>query len=86
MNSLYGDQEAGRKAAELIDSLVPYFNIIEAGLVDQFKKCPVRDEQGLVLIQLHFKVMEALKMHLNSVVATGKMAEIDLSKVENSNV
>ena len=60
MNSLYVDRETGRKAQELYDNLVPYFNQIEDNLNAQFKACPVRDQDGLTLIHIHFKMLEAV--------------------------
>lgn len=80
MTNLFGDVEAGKTAARFLEQLEPYFSIIDADLMRAFRDCSLRDQDGLMLIKLQHKALEALRMNIQSVVTTGKMADVELDK------
>lgn len=80
MNNLFGDVEAGRRAEELLLQLEPYFTIVETDLLRAFKECSIRDHDGLMVIKLQHKALEALRMNIQSVMTTGKLADVEISQ------
>jgi len=81
----YRDSELGRRAGELQLSLEPYFDAIEERLYMKFKTAPIRDEEGMVLLRLQHHALGLLKQELETVITTGKFADVKLSEEENSN-
>lgn len=80
--TLYGDAESGRRAADLLAGLEPYLKLVEDGLIRGFTACPLRDQDGLMLIKLQHKALESLKINIQSVITTGKLADVELTEKE----
>jgi hypothetical protein len=58
------------------DSIIqPFFDAKEADLYEVFKKCPVRDKDGLVEIHAQTLVLESMREHFIHFINTGKLAQ-----------
>lgn len=80
MSDLYEDVEDGRNAGLLYEKMLPYFDIVEGNIVEGFKTCPIRDEDGLVLLRMQHQSLEAIKFQLQSVITTGKLADVAINQ------
>ena len=58
----------------------PFFNKKEQVLIEAFRQCPIRDDQGLMNIKLQFTAIDALKSEMMEYIETGKMADISLQQ------
>lgn len=56
-----------------------FFEDKEAQLFNAFKNCPLGDEKVLAGIHMAYKSMHALQSEVQSVMNTGKMAEMSLA-------
>lgn len=66
------------------DSLLqPFFDAKEEELYEVFKRCPVRDKEGLVEIHAQTLVLESMKNHFINFINTGKLAQKSLSDEDN---
>lgn len=67
----------GHSAARLLgDPLIAEaFDLIRAEYISAWETAPVRDVEGRERIWAHLQALGKVKAHLETVVATGKMAE-----------
>ena len=73
----------GSQHETLWDSLIqPFFDAKEAELYEVFKKCPVRDKEGLVEIHAQTLVLESMREHFIHFINTGKLAQKHLKDEE----
>jgi hypothetical protein len=63
----------------------PFFDSKEQELVRAFKACSSSDPAQLQLIKLQFNVLEGMKIHFQTFIETGRMAEHQLSLLEGNN-
>ena len=73
----YADMERGRQAQVLLDGLKPYFIKMDEALMRTFKECPIRDEKALMIVKLQMNALTRLEQNIESVVTTGKLAEME---------
>ena len=60
-----------------MDALEPYFNNMDEALIRTLRNAPVRDEEGIMLIKMQMDALTRLKINLNSIIDTGKLAEME---------
>ncbi len=60
----------------------PFFDEKETVLIEAFRACGLRDEEGLVKIKMQFTAIDALKSELLGYMETGKLANISLNELE----
>lgn len=60
----------------------PFFEEKETVLIEAFRACGLRDEEGLVKIKMQFTAIDALRLELLGYMDTGKLASISLNELE----
>lgn len=72
----------GDEAQRLLEHplLVEAFEVIERQCIEEIKKCPVRDAEGLAKLHLMLLLNQRLRVQIESVVNTGKIARASLLK------
>ncbi len=72
----------GDEAQRLLENplLVEAFEVIERQCIEEIKKCPVRDAEGLAKLHLMLLLNQRLRAQIEAVVATGKIARASLLK------
>lgn len=60
----------------------PFFDQKEVVLIEAFRACGLRDEEGLVKIKMQFQAIDALRSELLGYMDTGKLADISLNELE----
>ena len=66
----------GRMAAELMRQVEPYFDEVHQNLVSALVAHSSTDLDGLQAIKMQISALEALRLNIESVIATGTMAEM----------
>lgn len=76
------DARRGEQAAALLNHplLREAFDTIEREFTDAWKTSPSRDVEGRESLWWALKTLEKVQAHLMSVVNTGKMADVQLSR------
>lgn len=61
------------------------FNVLRGAVVEEWKKCPVRDQEGALLLLQLAKLTDKFESILVGMVESGKMAQhqIDLRELRN---
>lgn len=72
----------GDEAQRLLENplLIEAFDVIERQCIEEIKKCPVRDAEGLAKLHLMLLLNQRLRVQIESVVNTGKIAKASLAK------
>lgn len=72
----------GERAAHLLSDplIAEAFTTIEQELMQAWQTSPARDVSGRETLWLSVKLLNQVKAHLHSVVETGQLASIDLSR------
>lgn len=72
----------GEEAKAILESplFVEAFEAIEREVIEEIKKCPVRDAEGLSKLHLMLGLNSRLRLHFESLVQTGKLAERTLAQ------
>lgn len=72
----------GDEAQRLLENplLVEAFDVIERQCIEEIKKCPVRDAEGLAKLHLMLLLNQRLRAQIEAVVSTGKIARASLLK------
>lgn len=72
----------GRQAADIINHplYAEAFDKLERELMDAWKQSPARDAAGRESLWLSVKILHQSRAHLTSLIETGQMAEIELSR------
>lgn len=79
------ERELGAKAKGAWDSMIgPFFHEKEAVLIEAFRVCGLRDNEGLIKIKMQFSAIDALKAELLGYMETGKLADISLNEIEKA--
>lgn len=78
---LIKESERGARAnAILEDSFVrEAFQAVENGILEAWKKSPVRDLEGQTSLRLLYKVFSDFKAYFADAIASGKMANVQLT-------
>ena len=77
------ERDLGTRAAQAWESFFkPFFEEKSEVLVEAFRICEMRDEEGLIKIHMQFKAIDALKAELLRYIETGKLASISLDQAE----
>lgn len=76
--SLNDELTRGAWARQIIDNPIyqEAFDEVENGIIQKWKDCPIRDQQGAHELKLMLKLLGEVKQHIQTVFDTGKMAEI----------
>ena len=56
------------------------FNTLEERLLEAWKTSPARDAEGRESLWLSVKILNQTRAHLSSLIETGKMADVELSR------
>jgi hypothetical protein len=72
--------ELGHKATVLMDELTPYFDAMNAQLIAGIKQCPIADTETLHIIKLQMHALDRLRLNMQSVIDTGKLAKAELEQ------
>jgi hypothetical protein len=74
----------GRQAEDLLAHplLVEAFETLENEVIETWKNSPARDEDGREKLWLMLHLSQKVKMHLQTIVQSGKMAAIELQALE----
>ena len=75
--------EVGYQTSVLVDKLDPYFVAMEAQLLNAVRLCSVTDLDCLHNIKLQLHALDTLKLNLESVINTGKLASAELEANDN---
>ena len=70
--------EAERLLAEPL--LIEAFEVIERDIIEEIKKCPIRDVEGLRSLHLMLGLHQRLRRQIESVATTGKLARETLAQ------
>lgn len=74
-------QRAHRAAAIIYDPLwVEAYETLHTELMDAWQTSPARDVDGRETLWLSVKLLAQLKAHMTSLIESGQMAEIELSR------
>ena len=71
----------GSRAKEIIesDAFQEAFSAIEAAVIDQWKTSPARDESGRQNLWQYLRLLEKVKLNLQTTMETGRLAQLDLN-------
>lgn len=81
--SLDNEIAEGNRAELLLADIKPYFDMVEAAILDTWKKSPVADEKGQHELRLMIKLLHDLQANIKTAIDTGKLAKV---QVERDNV
>lgn len=70
----------GNKAEFILSDISPYFDMVEAAILENWKSSPVADKEGQHELRLMIKLLGDLKANLQTAVETGKLAKIQLER------
>lgn len=84
--SLAAEKERGRRAAEILDH--PLFQeawkAVADALAAQRRRCPIKDTDMAVRLVLSEQMLVAVHSHIEQIMTTGKMAEIQIREAEEA--
>lgn len=82
MSSPEDEIQRGEQAAALVNHplLAEAFDTLETELRTAWQTSPARDVDGRETLWLSVKLLGQVKQHLRSVIETGQLAAIDLSR------
>lgn len=79
---LAGESGRGAKAEALLnDSLFKEaFDLVEQDTMTKWKTCPVRDQEGQLVLRLKMQVLDEVKRLIRDVAITGRLANEQLNR------
>lgn len=80
----HDEQERGRQAQELMNSplLAETLDAIEREVIEQWEKCPARDQEGKEALWQLFKTSKKFRAILLGYIDTGKLAAEQLKRFD----
>ena len=80
----HDEQERGRQAQELLNSplLSAALEAIEAEVIEQWEKCPARDQEGKEALWQLFKTSKKFRAILLGYIDTGKLATEQIKRFD----
>lgn len=80
----HDEQERGRQAQELMNSplLSETLDAIEREVIEQWEKCPARDQEGKEALWQLFKTSKKFRAILLGYIDTGKLAAEQLKRFD----
>lgn len=78
--SLDNEIAQGNKAELILSDIAPYFDMVEAAILDKWKTSPVADVEGQHELRLMIKLLADVKANLHTAVETGKLAKIQIER------
>jgi hypothetical protein len=79
------EQDKGRRAKECLDEFfIPFFSEKNLQLFEAMNDAQLGDSEILNVIHHQMKSLEALRIHLQQFIDTGKMAELSLAEFANN--
>jgi len=60
----------------------PFFEEKQEILIEAFRVCGLRDEEGLLKIKMQFSALDSLRDELLGYMETGRLADISLNELE----
>ena len=77
------ERDVGEKARHAWEGFFkPFFEEKSEVLIEAFRICEMRDEEGLIKIHMQFKAIDALRAELLGYIETGKLASVSLDQAE----
>jgi hypothetical protein len=70
----------GNNAERVLTDVSPYFDMVEAAILDAWKKSPVADEKGQHELRLMLKLLGDLKANIKTAIDTGKLAKVQIER------
>lgn len=70
----------GNRADLLISDITPYFELVEAAILDKWKTSPIADVEGQHELRLMVKLLGDIKANLHTAIETGKLAKIQIER------
>jgi len=79
---LVRESERGARAKRLIDDdlMKEAFGTVEDWIVNSWKESPIRDAEGQLGLRLMYQCLNRVRKHLEEVMATGKLANMQLEQ------
>jgi hypothetical protein len=78
--SLEQESSMGSQAERILSDVSPYFDMVEAAILDTWKKSPVSDEKGQHELRLMMKLLGDVKANMKTVIETGKLAKAQIER------
>lgn len=80
----HDEQERGRQAQELLNSplLSTVLDAIESEVIEQWEKCPARDQEGKEALWQLFKTSKKFRAILLGYIDTGKLATEQIKRFD----
>jgi hypothetical protein len=78
--NLEEDSAAGSNAERILSDVSPYFDMVEAAILDTWKKSPVADEKGQHELRLMMKLLGDVKSNLKTTIENGKLAKVQIER------
>ena len=74
------ESERGSKARAILDNdmVKEAFQAVEDGIMNAWKKAPVRDIEGQTQLRLLYKAYQDFRGYLQTAMESGKMADVQL--------
>jgi hypothetical protein len=70
----------GNNAERVLADVSPYLDMVEAAILDTWKKSPVADEKGQHELRLMLKLLGDLKANLKNAIDNGKLAKVQIER------
>ena len=64
------------------DFISPFIEQKEAILIEAFRACEIRDEEGLMKIKMQYAAIDSLETELKRFMETGRLADMTLNQIE----
>jgi hypothetical protein len=78
--SLDNEIAQGQNAERILNDASPYFDMVEAAILDAWKKSPVADEKGQHELRLMLKLLGDLKANIKTAIDNGKLAKVQIER------
>ena len=82
------EMQRGEEAEQLLrnELLQEAFEMVETGIIEQWKSAPIRDIQGQHELKLMLKLLGDVRGYIKEVANTGKLARIGADKSANVSI
>lgn len=70
----------GIQAERILSDISHYFELVDAAILDAWKKSPIGDEKGQHELRLMIKLLGDVKANLKTAIETGKLARIEIER------
>lgn len=78
--SLEQDVSKGNKAERILSDLSPYFDTVEAAILNKWATSPIADLNGQHELRLMIKLLGDVKANLKTAIDTGKLAKVTIER------